>query len=120
MDQVFWFLAGVLASISINFLTDALFPSLRTRVKLFFLRQNAKKLNTVKFSPSKFVIAGKAVEWTVLAFGEFRYDRIRCKYSDEQHVLPIELQTWKDKLIKEAEDLKTKMPNHGLTDKPIN
>lgn len=108
MNELLWFIAGAISSFIINLITEALFPSIRRNVKLFFLRKRASSLKFTRFSPTKIVVGNLTLDWIVLAVGEFDQNRIHCTYKNKHHQLPPELMRIKDELIRDMEKKKTK------------
>lgn len=108
MTEFLWFVAGAVSSFVINLITEALFPSIRRRIRLFLLRGRAKRHPIIGFSPTKIAVGGMTINCPVLASGEFTQGRIRCTYKHKPHPLPAELKRMKDELTRDKEKKKAK------------
>jgi len=108
MAEFLWFMACAVSSFVINLITEALFPSIRRRIRLFLLRWRAKSLPVIRFSPTKITVGGMTIDCPTLTSGEFTQGRIRCTYKDKPHALPPELKRMRDELVRDIERKKSK------------
>lgn len=117
-SELFWFVAGAMSGLVINYVTEATFPLVLRRYRLWMLRRKAKKPFEVP-AARKLSVGDLAIDWVVLATGSYTPERIRCSYSDKQIPLVREFITMKEDFVNEwkrrAEEGETHLPYNSPT-----
>jgi hypothetical protein len=119
MNEIFWFVTGAISSFFINLLTEALFPRIRLRYRLWATQRKAKKSTVVTSSRKKLSVGGFAVDWIVLSSNSFTPNRIRCFYDDHHIPLTPEFDRMKKDFVRDWKRKlatgETRLPYNGPT-----